>query len=174
MAQPYPVTPEPARLSRVTEGHFHGVIGTQAAGWLWPDSRLLRSAWTRGVPINIEVADEGIVLSPRTRFLRGKRWVPVTLTWEELGDASETSRGHTGRTGGLTLHETFEVTLKVVGSRTADFRVPVGASSFLPHFPSDVDVVGEAGFAPLVITMPHGGELAAAVRARANGPQLRT
>jgi hypothetical protein len=149
------------------------VIGSQAAGWLWPSSRLLGGAWTRGVPVNIEVADVGIILSPRTRILRGKRWDPVTLTWEELSDASATSRGHTGRTGGLSLHEMFEVTLKVVGPRTAGFRSPVGASSFLPHFPADVDVVGQAGFAPLVITMPHGDDLAATVSARANSPQVR-
>lgn len=158
----------------MTEAHFHGVIGSQAAGWLWPDSRLLGGAWTRGVPVNIEIADAGIILSPRTRLLRGERWRPVTLAWEELADASATSRGHTGRTGGLTLHEAFEVTLKVVGPRTAGFRVPAGVSSFLPHFPADIDVVGEAGFAPLVITMAHGDDLAAVVSARANGPQLRT
>ena len=141
------------------------MIGSEAARWLWPDSRLLGGAWTRGVPVNIELADTGLVLSPRTRLLRGQRWGPVTLTWDELGDASATSRGHTGRTGGLTLHETFEVTLKVVGLHAAGFPMPAGASSFLP----DIDVVGEAGFAPLVVTMPHGDELAAAVSARATG-----
>ena len=119
--------------------------------------------------MNIELGNAGLILSPRTRLLQGKRWAPVTLTWDELGDASATSRGHTGRTGGLTLHETFEVTLEVVGLRAASFRTPAGASSFLPDFPSDIDVVGAAGFAPLVVTMPHGDDLATAVSARATG-----
>jgi hypothetical protein len=153
----------------VSEARFHGVIGSGAAGWLWPTSRLFGGAWTRGVPVNIELADAGITFSPRTRLLRGERWAPVTITWAELGDASATSRGHTGRTGGLTLHETFEVTLKVVGRRATGFRTPAGASSFLPDFPSDVDVVGGAGFAPLAVTMPHGDDFAAAVSARATG-----
>ena len=148
---------------------MHGVIGSQAAGWLWPESRLLGGAWTRGVPVDIELADAGLVISPRTRLLRGRRWAPVTLAWDELGDASAASRGHTGRTGGLTLHETFDVTLEVVGHRASGFRMPAGGTSFLPDFPSGIDVVGEAGFAPLVVTVPHGDELAAAVRARATG-----
>jgi hypothetical protein len=155
----------------VTEARFHGVIGSRAAGCLWPDSRLFGGAWTRGVPVDIELVNVGIILSPRTRLLHGERWAPVTLAWAELGDASATSRGHTGRTGGLTLHETFEVTLKVVGRRTAGFRMPAGASSFLPDFPSDIDVVGGAGFAPLVVTMSHGDDFAAAVNARATGLQ---
>lgn len=145
------------------------MIGSECAGWLWPDSRLLGGAWTRGVPIDIELADAGLVLSPRTRLLRGERWAPVAITWDELVAASATSRGHTGRTGGLTLHETFEVTLEVVGPRAAGFPTPGGASSFLADFPSDIDVVHRAGFAPLVVTMPRGADLAAAVNARATG-----
>ena len=65
------------------EARFHGVIGSDAASWLWPDSRLLGGAWTRGVPVNIELADAGLVLFPRTRLLRGKRWAPVTLAWDD-------------------------------------------------------------------------------------------
>ena len=123
------------------------------------------------MPVNIELADVGLILSPRTALLRGERWAPVTLAWEEVGGASSTSRGHTGRTGGLTLHETFEVTLEVVGPRAADFRMPAGVSSFLPGFPSDLQIVDGAPYAPLVLTMPHGDELAAAVSARARGQQ---
>ena len=155
----------------VTEARFHGVIGSQVAGWLWPDSRLLGAAWTRGVPVDIELTDAGLILSPRTRLLRGKRWAPVTLGWDELGSASATSRGHTGRTGGLTLHETFEVTLDVVGPRAGGFRMPAGASSFLPGFPADVPIVDGAPCAPLLVTMSHGDDLAAAVSARATGEQ---
>ena len=155
----------------MTEARFKGVIGSHAAKWLWPEGRLLGGAWTRGVPIDLELTEAGIILSPRTRLLRGQRWAPVTLAWDELGDASATSRGHTGRTGGLTLQETFEVTLKVVGRRASGYQMPAGASSFLPDFPSDIDVVGGAGFAPLLVTMPHGDELAASVNARATGRQ---
>ena len=92
---------------------------------------------------------------------------PITLAWDELGGASATSRGHTGRTGGLTLHETFEVTLKVVGSRAVGFQIPAGISSFLPGFPSDAPI--GAPYAPLEITMPRGDDFAAAVSARATG-----
>jgi hypothetical protein len=155
----------------VIEARFTGVIGSHAAEWLWPEGRLLAGAWTRGVPIKLELADAGIILSPRTRLLRGERWAPITLAWDELGDASATPRGHTGRTGGLTLHETFEVTLKVVGRRASGYQIPAGAASLLPDFPSDIDVVGGAGFAPLLVTMPHGDDLAAAVNARATGRQ---
>jgi hypothetical protein len=155
----------------VTEHSFRGVIGSEAAGWLWPDSRLLGGAWTKGVPINIELADSGLILSPRTRLLRGERWAPVTLGWDELGGASARPRGHTGRTGGLTLHEMFEVTLAVVGSRAAGFRMPRGVSSLLPDFPADEDVVGRVGYAPLFVTMPRGDDLAATVKARARGGQ---
>ena len=155
----------------MTEDRFHGVIGSQAAGWLWPDSRLLGGAWTRGVPVNIEVSAAGVILSPRTRLLRGARWAPVTLAWDELRGASVAPRGHTGRTGGLTLHKTFDVTLEVVGPRAAGFQMPTGISSFLPGFPSDVDVVDDAPYAPLVVTMPHGDDLAAAVSARATARQ---
>ena len=151
------------------EARFHGVIGSDAASWLWPDSRLLGGAWTRGVPVNIELADAGLVLFPRTRLLRGKRWAPVTLAWDELGGASAKPRGHTGRTGGLTLQEMFEVTVEVVGTRAAGFRMPAGVFSLLPAFPSDVDVVDRAGYAPLFVTMARGDELAAAVYARATG-----
>lgn len=148
---------------------YHGVIGSQDAGWLWPDSRLVGAAWTVGVPVNIELTDVGLVLSSRSRLLRGERWAPVTLAWEELGRASATKRGHRGRTGGLTLQEMFEVTLKVVGSRAAGFPKPPDISSFLPGFPSDVPVLADASYAALVVTMPHGDDLAAAVNARATG-----
>lgn len=149
----------------LSDGRFHGVIGSQDAGWLWPDSRLVGGAWTRGVPVDIEVTDSGLVFSPRTRLLRGERWAPVTVAWEELGGASVRSRGHTGRTGGLTLQETFDVTLQVVGARTAGFRVGAAVSSFLPDFP-DLDPVARAGYAPLFVTMAHGDDLAASVNAR--------
>jgi hypothetical protein len=76
------------------------------------------------VPVSIEVTGAGLTISPRTRFLRGR--------------PSATSRGHTGRTGGLTIRETFDVTLEVVGSRAAAFRVPAGISRLLPDAPSDV------------------------------------
>ena len=152
----------------MTEARFHGVIGSRAAVWLWPDSRLLGGAWSRGVPVGIELADGGLILSPRTRLLRGERWAPVTLAWEELAGASATSRGHTGRKGGLTLHETFEVTLKIVGPRSAGFPVPAEVSSLLPGFPSDLE---GAPYAPLGVTMPRGEDLAAAVNARAAGEQ---
>ena len=155
----------------VTGARFHGVIGSLVAGWLWPDSRLFGAAWTRGVPVDVELTDAGLILSPRTRVLRGARWAPITLAWDELGGASATSRGHTGRTGGLTLHETFEVTLKVVGSRAVGFQMPAGVSSLLPGFPSDAPIDGGAPYAPLVITMPRGDELAEAVSARATGEQ---
>ena len=143
------------------------------AGWLWPDSRLFGAAWTRGVPVDVELTDGGLTLSPRTRLLRGARWAPITLAWDELGGASATSRGHTGRTGGLTLYETFEVTLKVVGSRAVGFQIPAGISSFLPGFPSDAPIDGGAPYAPLGITMPRGDELATAVSGRATG-ELRS
>ena len=155
----------------VTGERFHGVIGSRAAGWLWPDSRLFGAAWTRGVPVDVELTDAGLMLSPRTRLLRGARWRPITLAWDELGGASATSRGHTGRTGGLTLYETFGVTLKIVGSRAVGFQMPAGVSSFLPGLPSDAPIDGGAPYVPLVITMPRGDELAAAVSARATGEQ---
>ena len=158
----------------LTTERFHGVIGTYVAGWLWPDSRLIDAAWTRGVPVDVELTDAGLILSPRTRVLRGARWAPITLAWDELGGASATSRGHTGRTGGLTLHETFEVTLKVVGSRAVGFQMPPGVSSFLSGFPSDAPTDGGAAYAPLVITMPRGNDLAAAVSARATGEQRKS
>ena len=148
---------------------FRGVIGSNDAAWLWPDSRLLAGAWTRGVPVNIEVTDAGLILSPRTRFLRGERWAPVTLAWDELGGASAASRGHTGRTGGLTLQETFEVTLQVMGPRASGFQMPADISSFMPGFPPAGDIVGRAGYAPLLVTMSHGDALAAAVTPRATG-----
>lgn len=91
-----------------------------------------------------------------------------------LGGARRSFRnltGHTGRTGGLTLHETFEVTLEVVGPRAAGFRVPDGVSSLLPGFPSDLDVVDGAPYAPLVVTMPRGDDFSAAVSARTKGEQ---
>jgi hypothetical protein len=152
----------------VTEARFRGVIGSEAAGWLWPNSRLLGAAWSRGIPIELQPTDAGLILSPRTRLLRGERWAPVTLAWNELAGASAASRGHTGRTGGLTLHETFEVTLEVVGSRRAGFRL-AGIPSFLPGFPSEASVLASIPYAPLVVTMPHGDDLAAAVSARATG-----
>ena len=155
----------------VSGTRFHGVIGSHVAGWLWPDSRLFGAAWTRGVPVDLELTDAGLILSPRTRLLRGARWAPITLAWDELGDGSATSRGHTGRTGGLTLHETFEVTLKVVGSRAVGFHMPTGVSSLLPGFPPVAPIDGGAPYAPLVITMPRGDHLAAAVSARATGEQ---
>ena len=153
----------------MSEARFHGVIGSEAARWLWPESRLLSGAWTRGVPVDIELADAGLILSPRSRLLRGERWAPVTLAWDELGGASAKARGHTGRTGGLTLQEMFEVTLEVVGAPAAGFRTPAGVSALLPAFPADVDVVDSAGYAPLFVTMAHGDDLAAAVSARARG-----
>ena len=70
---------------------------------------------------------------------------------------------------GLTPHEMFEVVVKVVGARAAGFRMPAGVPSLLPSFPSDADVVGRAGYAPLFVTMAHGDDLAAAVSARATG-----
>jgi hypothetical protein len=153
----------------VGEAHFHGVVGSRDAAWLWPDSRLIGGAWTRGVPVDIDVGEAGLVFSPRTRLLRGERWAPVTLAWDELAGASSQSRGHTGRTGGLTLRETFEVTLQVVGSRAAEFELPAGVSELLPGFPSGADAVGRAGYAPLMVTMPDGDALAAEVTARASG-----
>jgi hypothetical protein len=143
------------------------VIGSDTAGWLWPSSRLIGGAWTRGVPVNLDVGESGLTFSPRTRLLRGDRWAPVTLAWQELAGADCTSRGHQGRTGGLTLHETFDVTLRVVGSRAEGFRMPAAAASLLPDFAADVDVVREAGYAPLVVTMPRGDALAREVSARA-------
>jgi hypothetical protein len=126
-------------------------------------------AWTHGVPVDIEVAESGLVFSPRTRLLRGERWAPVTIAWNELAGASSKSRGHTGRTGGLTLRETFEVTLEVVGSHAARFELPTGVSELLPGFPSATDIVGRAGYAPLAVTMSDGDALAAEVTARAKG-----
>ena len=148
---------------------FHGVIGSRDAGWLWPDSRLIGSAWTRGVPVDIEVAEPGLIFSPRTRLLRGRRWAPVTLAWDELAGASSKSRGHTGRTGGLTLRETFEVTLEVVGSRATGFELPAGVSELLPGFPSGIDIVSRAGYAPLMVTMPDGEAFAGEVTSHALG-----
>ena len=153
----------------MAEIRFHGVIGSRDAGWLWPDSRLLGSAWTRGVPVDIKVAESGLTLSPRTRLLRGNRWAPVTLAWDELAGASCKSRGHTGRTGGLTLRETFEVTLEVVGSHATGFELPAGVSKLLPGFPSGSDVVDRAGYAPLMVTMPDGDAFVGEVTARALG-----
>jgi hypothetical protein len=153
----------------MAETRFHGAIGSRDAAWLWPDSRLLGGAWTRGVPVDIEVAASGLVFSPRTRLLRGERWAPVTLAWDELAGASAQSRGHTGRTGGLTLRETFEVTLEVVGSRAAGFEIPAGVSELLPGFASGTDIVGRAGYAPLMVTMPDGDALATEVTDRASG-----
>jgi hypothetical protein len=153
----------------VAETRFHGVIGSRDAGWLWPDSRLVGGAWTRGVPVDIEVGESGLVVSPRTRLLRGERWSPVTLAWSELAGAYSKSRGHTGRTGGLTLRETFEVTLHVVGSRASGFELPAGVPELLPGFPAGADLVGRAGYAPLMVTMPDGDALAAEVTARASG-----
>lgn len=149
------------------DSRFHGVIGAQDAGWLWPDSRLVAGAWTRGVPVNIDVGDAGLILTSRTRFLRGERWAAVTLAWSELRGASARSRGHFGRTGGLTLQETFDVTLEVVGSRAAGFRIGAAVSRLLPELPPEEDLISRAGFAPLVVTMPRGDELVAAVTARA-------
>jgi hypothetical protein len=155
----------------MSETRFRGVIGSPDARWLWPNSRLLGVAWTGGVPVDIELTDTGLVLSPRTRLLRGERWAPVTLAWDELGGASATSRGHTGLSGGITLRRTFRVTLEVVGPRAAGFRMPAALSSFLPGFPSlpDASIVDRAGYAPLIVTMPQGDDLAAAVSARATG-----
>jgi hypothetical protein len=42
-------------------------------------------------------------------------------------------------------------------------------ASFLPEFPAGVDIVNQAGYAPLVVTMPNGDALAEAVAARASG-----
>jgi hypothetical protein len=150
----------------VSEVRFRGVIGSQDAGWLWPDSRLVAGAWGPGVPINIDVGDAGLTFSSRTRVLRGERWTPVTLAWDELRGASVRSRGHTGRTGKLTLRRTFDVTLEIVGPRTAGFREGAAVSALLPGFPAGVDIVERAGYAPLVVTMPHGEEFAAAVSAQ--------
>ncbi len=119
------------------------------------------------MPVNIEVADAGLTFTSRTSFLRGESWAAVTLAWSELRGASARSRGHFGRTGGLTLRETFDVTLEIVGSRAAGFQIESGVSSLLPELPPDGDLVGRAGFAPLIVTMPRGDELAAAVTARA-------
>ena len=153
----------------MTESRFRGVIGSEVAGWLWPDSRLLGAAWTRGVPVNIGCAEAGLVLSPRSRLLRGERWGPATLAWDELRAASATSRGHTGRTGGLTLHAMSDVTVEVVGPRAAGFRLPEGVASLLPGLPSVASVVERASYAPLVVTMPNGDDFAALVNARATG-----
>ena len=49
--------------------------------------------------------------------------------------------------------------------------MPEGVSSFLPGFPSDVSVVDDASYAPFVVTMPNGEDLAAAINARATGEQ---
>ena len=49
--------------------------------------------------------------------------------------------------------------------------MPEGVSSFLPGFPSDASTVDDAFYAPLVVTMPHGDDLAAVVNARATGEQ---
>lgn len=152
----------------MTDMRFRGVIGSQDAGWLWPESRLLAGAWTRGVPIDIDVTTAGLTLASRTRLLRGERWSPVTLTWDELRGASARSRGHTGRTGGLTLQEMFEVTLEIVGPRAAGFQMPTGVSKLLPGFPSAADILDRTGCAPLVVTTPHGDDLAAVVSANAS------
>jgi hypothetical protein len=69
----------------------------------------------------------------------------------------------------LTLQETFEVTLEVVGARAAGFPTPPDISSFLPGFPSEVPVVADVSYVALVVTMPHGDDLASAVNARATG-----
>jgi hypothetical protein len=61
------------------------------------------------------------------------------------------------------------VTLKVFGPRAAGFQIPRNVSPFLPDFPSDVDLVDRVGYAPLVVTMPHGDDLAAATTASATG-----
>jgi hypothetical protein len=63
------------------------------------------------------------------------------------------------------------VTLKVAGPRAADFPMPAGISSILPGFPSELPVADGASYAPLLVTMPHGDDLAAAVEARATGGQ---
>jgi hypothetical protein len=61
------------------------------------------------------------------------------------------------------------VTLKIFGPRAAGYRVPGSVSSCLPDLPSDVELVDRVGYAPLVVTMPQGVDLAAAVTARATG-----
>jgi hypothetical protein len=154
----------------LNDGRFRGVIGSREASWLWPESRLVGTAWSRGVPVDLSVGDSGVTVSPRTRLLRGERWSPVTLSWSELADATCTSLGHVGRTGGLTLRENFRVALRVVGPRAEGYRPPVeAAASLLPDLPDDLDAVGLAGFAALDVTMPRGEEFAAAVQARAAG-----
>jgi hypothetical protein len=153
----------------VAEERFHGVLGSREARWLWPDSRLLGSLWTRGVPVDLAVGDEGVTVSTRTRLLRGGRWSPVTLSWAELAGAACTSAGHVGRTGGLTLRESFQVVLHVVGPRAAGYRTPADPGVILPGFPADLDVTSLGGFALLGLTMPRGDEFASAVEARATG-----
>ena len=69
----------------------------------------------------------------------------------------------------MTLQETFEVTLQVMGRRAASFQIPAGVSSFLPGFGRATDVVDRAGYTPLLVTMSHGDDLVAAVTARATG-----
>ena len=69
----------------------------------------------------------------------------------------------------MTLQKTFDVTLEVVGARAAGFRVSAEISALLPGFPSSDDIAERAGYAPLVVTMPHGDKFAAAVTARATG-----
>ena len=61
------------------------------------------------------------------------------------------------------------MTLEIVGPRAAGFRVSAEISALLPGFPSSEDIAERAGYAPLVVTMPHGDEFAAAVTARATG-----
>jgi hypothetical protein len=153
----------------VAEDGFHGVLGSREARWLWPESRLVGSLWTRGVPVDLAVADAGVTVSTRTRVLRGERWPPVTLSWAELAGATCTSRGHVGRTGGLTLRASFQVVLHVVGPRAAGYRPPADPAAILSGFPAGLDVASLGGFAPLGFTMSRGEEFAAAVRARATG-----
>jgi len=91
------------------------------------------------------------------------------------GDAVDPARiayeGQTRFVEAVDALRDVQVMLKVVGSRAVGFQMPAGVTSFLPGFPSDAPIDGGAPYAPLVITMPRGEELAAAVSARATGEQ---
>jgi hypothetical protein len=146
---------------------FPAVIGTWDASRLWPDSRLVRSLWTRGVPVDVEPGDAGLTFTTRTRLLRGARWAPVTLPWSEIAGAVSTPLGHIGRTGGLTLRASFRVVVQVVGSRLPSETLAADPASFLPGFPAGVNPASLGGSIPLTLTMARGTEFAATVEARA-------
>ena len=150
---------------------WHGVVLMTTARLLWPGrvGRVAGWAFTRGIPVRLEVRDDGLVVASRTRFFAGAGRGPVVLPWSDVVGVSARSRGHTGATGGIAVHETSDVTLQVRGDLATRWS-EVDVSRVLPELPGPLDPVALTGSVPVTIVVTRGASFVERVRERLGGP----